>query len=731
MIIPATTLFLLAAFCSCFHQSFSKKEILYLSDPAQNYFETKYNAMDQCFSKETRERIFSFALKFKLDGKCKKGMLICYPGALDINGTKFAYGMAPGVLFIVKNEPGNDVAIKCAEKQRFECTTGSKEERKKYCLSGSTWHGIRLSKPTDASDMFLLELSFTNKTLYLSDPAQNYFETKYNAMDQCFSKETREQIFSFALKFKLDGKCKKGMLICYPGALDINGTKFAYGMAPGVQFGVKNEPGNDVAIKCAEKQRFECTTGSKEERKKYCLSGSTWHGIRLSKPTDASDLFLLELSFTNKTYQFNPKNEFSIEFGDQDSLITVLKDRLGNRIAFSHDEDNAICKAYLTRTAEKGVHLSNYLGLWMLGLDFLPINFRETLQLHVYRDCGCELHASFLTPNDNPSEVTYGMAYIPHECRPLAEQFELALQTPISNNKRIRVMFRVNYNATDYVSIRLGNLKRDLVMLMKIRGDTIILGSNIERDTRISLKRAGRNSLLKRFDQKYLRIDFVVRAYFYETRINGIPLTRYFPWPHDWWLREGETVDVAYVELNGGLYPDSADTEILETRSLRDSSNESAHIDFGRPLCVGDSVIIRGQINKDADRLYISLLHNAFEADTHLGTALLEIQLNFTDGGQNYLASSYQQWSEEDGINKPWKFKEAEKKYLLQRGDAFQMRILLSSADKDDLNTHLMNGSTTLPHWAIQYIRIDGNLIGNETHVTVQSGSANVLYDQF
>uniref|UniRef100_A0A914HUN5 Galectin domain-containing protein n=1 Tax=Globodera rostochiensis TaxID=31243 RepID=A0A914HUN5_GLORO len=523
---------------------------------------------------------------------------------------------------------------------------------------------------------------------YLSNPTQNYFETKYNAMDQCFSKEAR-RIFSFALKFKLHGKCRKGMLICYPGALDINGTKFSYGMAPGIQFRVKNEPGNDVAIKCAEKQHFECPRGSKEERKKYCLSGGVWHGIRLSKPSYTSDLFLLELSITNKTYQFNPNNEFSIEFGNQNNLITVLKDRLGNPIAFLHDEDNAICKAYLTRTAEKGVHLSNYVGLWMLGLDFLPINHRETLQLHVYRDCGCEMHAWFLTPNDNPAEVSYGVPSIPIECRPSAEQFELALNTPISNNKRITVMFRVNHNASDYVSIRLRNLKRDLVMLMKIRQDTIVLDSNLAPITRISLKRAGRNTLLKQFDQRYLQIDFVVRAYFYETRLNGIRLTRFFPWPDDWWLREGETEDVAYVELNGGLYPDSADTELLETKSLRNSLTESAHIDFGKPLCVGDSVIILGQINKDADRLYISLLHNAFEADTHLGTALLEIQLNFTDGGQKYLAK-YQQWNEEEGVNHPQPFNEAQTKYLLQRGDAFEMRILLSSADKDVFKKHLV-----------------------------------------
>uniref|UniRef100_A0A183CKN7 Uncharacterized protein n=1 Tax=Globodera pallida TaxID=36090 RepID=A0A183CKN7_GLOPA len=329
------------------------------------------------------------------------------------------------------------------------------------------------------------------QSVYLSSPDQTHFESAYNAMDQCAVKETRQdgRTILFALKFKLARKCVNAMLICYPGALDINATKFIYGMVPAIQFRVANQPGNDVAKTCAEKQQMECKNGKKVD-KLWC--SIAWHGLRVSQPSDMSTQFLLELSITNQTYTFIlHTQEFSIVFGDRHSLVTHLRDENGERIKLLHGkEDDVIRNAYLERKAQKEVHLSNYVGLWMLGLDFLPMHVRETMHMHVYRDCECAMHAWFVRPNENLKEsgrkVAGVMPYIPSECPNSAQNDKLVVKSaelveeikPVAkiSGKMVRVMFRVN-KKPKLVVFRLEDKNKNTILEMTISGQEIELVS--------------------------------------------------------------------------------------------------------------------------------------------------------------------------------------------------------------------------------------------------------------
>uniref|UniRef100_A0A183BIF7 Secreted protein n=1 Tax=Globodera pallida TaxID=36090 RepID=A0A183BIF7_GLOPA len=235
--------------------------------------------------------------------------------------------------------------------------------------------------------------------LYLSTASSHnaHLETEFVALDQC-TRWGVEQVRhnSFALKFQLTGKCENGLLICYPGALDPSGANSAYGMSPEIQFQVQNQP---------------------------------------------------EL-----TYNLGTTRQFSIEFGNPDNLMTTISDENGRQIMLV--EDDNIRDAYLARKIKKNVALSNYVGLWMLGLDFLPMHNRETLQLHVYRDCSCEMHAWFVHPSDEVPSLCVGHPAVSVDCpatigNSTPERF--GLPAPVNRDKSIRMRQRLNKKPSEVV----------------------------------------------------------------------------------------------------------------------------------------------------------------------------------------------------------------------------------------------------------------------------------------
>uniref|UniRef100_A0A914IA92 Protein kinase domain-containing protein n=1 Tax=Globodera rostochiensis TaxID=31243 RepID=A0A914IA92_GLORO len=568
------------------------------------------------------------------------------------------------------------------------------------------------------------------KSVYLSAPDQTHFESAYNAMDQCVKKEMLhdDRTILFALKFKLARKCVNAMLICYPGALDINATKFIYGMVPAIQFRVANQPGNDVAKKCAEKQQLECKNGI-ETDKMWC--SIAWHGLRVSQPNDMSTQFLLELSITNKPYEFVlHAKEFSIVFGDQHSLVTHLRDEKGERINLLHGEDDAIRNAYLERKAQKEVHLSNYVGLWMLGLDFLPMHVRETMHMHVYRDCECAMHAWFIRPNENPKETgskkVGEMPYIPSECANSAQNDKLIVKSaelvetkplPVISGKIVRVMFRVNKNPK-FVAFRLEDKDKHTILEMTISGHEIeLVTKQRKKDVNVAIRGVPKNStFLEWYSEKYLQVDFIIYAFFYEVKVGGVKYTRFFPWSNDWWTRANQTLDISSVSVSGDLYPDSAETSLIDD-TLRRQRVWHSHVHTLQPLDVGDTVVFRGQVTKYAKSLTFYLTHNGHEINKYVGISLLILRFNFTVESQfnNTLEASYQTWDDKNKINRLWPFDgfdPPKKGKYLQRNAPFEIRFKLI-ADAAEQNI-------SLPSKMYINVTLDTMLDGSKSRINLK-----------
>ncbi|KAL3093574.1 hypothetical protein niasHS_006214 [Heterodera schachtii] len=572
-----------------------------------------------------------------------------------------------------------------------------------------------------------------NKIVYLSEPGLSSIEVEYNAIDQCLRRESRQrQINSFTLKFKLNGKCLNGLLMCYPGALDTHGTNYIFGMAPNSQFRVENQEENEVAKQCAAKRQEECQ-GDQKGDKLMCLRSSEWHGIRVSKPKSARKEFLLELSITNKSYPFECGNDFSIVFGNRSNLLTQLVNEKGESIQLLNGEEDALRNAFLARKGQAVVRLADYAGFWMLGLDFLPMHIRDTMHINVYRDCGCELHTWFLRPDENPKFVANSewemVPPIPANC-PInvsdekgklvvksAEQMEYERDDqrqsggqPVKvSGKLLRVAFRVNKMPKN-ITIQLEDKQQKPILTLFIGAKHIVLNSEQKKSKYVEIKGVKDKSFLASQRQRYVEVHFVVYAFFYEIKLNGELHVRFFPWPYDWWTRANQTESFSSVSLSGDLYPDSVETHLTQDTQPR-IPMPHAHLHIVEPMYVGDTAVFRGQVNSEAKSLMFYVLHNGHQINAYIGNALLMLQFNFSSDGQsNTLEAFYQQWDNDVQMNyftRSPAFKEPRKGKYLQRGAPFQLEFELIANETKGNGTNLLMSANPLINVTL-YTILDG-----------------------
>uniref|UniRef100_A0A914HLX4 Galectin domain-containing protein n=1 Tax=Globodera rostochiensis TaxID=31243 RepID=A0A914HLX4_GLORO len=532
--------------------------------------------------------------------------------------------------------------------------------------------------------------------LYLSTASSQeaHLETEFVALDQC-TRWGEEQLRhnSFALKFQLTGKCENGLLICYPGALDPSGANSAYGMRPEIHFQVQNHPQSVLGVQCLEHQK-KCHQQTKAV---HCNAKQIWHGVKVSAPNTSHGDILLELSISKLTYNLGTNRQFSIEFGNPDNLMTTILDENGMQIMFVHDD--SIRDAYLGRKVKKNVLLSNYVGLWMLGLDFLPMHMRETLQLHVYRDCSCEMHAWFVHPSDEVPSHRVGHPEVSADCpetigNAAAEQF--GLPAPVNRDKSIRLRQRLNKKPSEVVLSFSNEHQQKLLQLQLenppygiiriISNETGVLNEETLSNASKKVSNMLRPHGFKSMDiddgsspdglDKYLEVEVVPRKYFYEVKIGDRKVFNYFPMSSGWWTK-GRKENITRVEIAGDVYPGSVDVPKVDEKpnqSVQPAVN-SYVTRFDELLVNGDQIVIRGQIGKPQNskkdlQLIIGLLHNTPGFDERVSTMawyLKQEHDNLTMGHYN---------------PKDMYVKHQEAQLdIFKSGEAFEMRIELVEAN--------------------------------------------------
>ncbi|KAL3106528.1 hypothetical protein niasHT_017585 [Heterodera trifolii] len=531
---------------------------------------------------------------------------------------------------------------------------------------------IHLSFLLLAFSIVLLTDDFPEATnsgpLYLCEERSReaHFETEYVALDQCTRWGTAQlRHNSFALRFQLTGKCENGILICYLGSLDPSGANWAYGMSPEIQFQVPNHQESKVAEECLEYQK-------KFDKNKNQIA-SHWHGVRVSAPKEFGGI-MIELSISKEKYNLSDTQNFNIEFGNPKDLMTKITDEMGREIKFSKDE--AIRNAYLSNKIKRDAKLRNYTGLWMLGLDVLPMNNQDKMQLHVYRDCGCEMHAWFVHPSDEVPPLLSDHPVVSVDCPTTvheADSHQFALPEPVGVGRAIRMRQRLNKNP-EGIELRFGNEKqKDLLMLRVDKppygiinistagGFKRIKGGKDGEESEAGIirkqlpdKKASMGHHFKAFESvendnewedKYLDVELVVHNYFYEVKIGDRKSVKYFPKPSEWWTEEDKLDNFTQIEIAGDVYPSSIEVpEVKERPESAKSKRQSWSKKFENALNAGDTVVIRGKTGRPemGDKqlsLSFYLMHNSPEFNRYVSKVawfLFQKDGNLTIGHYNF-----------------------------------------------------------------------------------------------
>uniref|UniRef100_A0A914HX48 Galectin domain-containing protein n=1 Tax=Globodera rostochiensis TaxID=31243 RepID=A0A914HX48_GLORO len=483
--------------------------------------------------------------------------------------------------------------------------------------------------------------------LYLYDAASReaHLETEYIALDQCTLWGTEQlRHNSFALRFQLTGKCENGFLICYPGALDPSGANWAYGMRPEIQFQVPNHPESKLGDQCLAYQK-KC---DKKNKTNHCNANRVWHGIRLSVPKSFGSL-LLELSILKEPYNLSNSRFFSIELGNPNNLMTKIIDENGREIQFLDNDKTR--EAYLERKIKKDVWLRNYVGLWMLGLDFLPMHNRQTLQLHVYRDCGCEMHAWFVHPSDEVPSPRPEHPDVSADCPTkidVSQTQHFALPKPANVDRAIRLRQRLNKDPKGVV-LRFGNEQQkhllelhidqppygiiNITSAQNVVETGALTGHFVDTDHSKSLDTVHRARKFKSMDDNvqsedalkgaqakgvdtYMDVEVVIRKYFYQVKVGDRKVVNYFPRSSEWWAND-RMENITRIEIAGDVYPNSVEEPTVKEKpeQIVQAKVQTYTRRLEDPLEAGDSIVIRGRIGtpekpKDGLSLAFYLLQN-------------------------------------------------------------------------------------------------------------------------
>ncbi|KAL3069168.1 hypothetical protein niasHT_034398 [Heterodera trifolii] len=304
------------------------------------------------------------------------------------------------------------------------------------------------------------------------------------------------------------------------------------------------------------------------------------------------------------------------------------------------------------------VMLINYAGLWMLGLDFLPMNNRDTLQMHVYRDCGCEMHAWFAHPSDDSPLKRSRHPDVSADCPAkivdsLAEHF--ALEKPLQMDRSIRLRQRLNKNPKKML-FWFGNQHKKHLLEMTVEeppNGLIDIKSMQDNKTNEEFvdnetRKLARERKFKAMDDedeeekgggeeggggegeegsgkggkgtnkdKYIEVQLVARKYFYEVKVGDRKVFNYFPKSDEWW-KTWQMEDITQVEVAGDVYPDSVGVPKVDEKQPKNEKpiSNSYVVRLERTLKEGDTVVLKGQIDQPQHpekglTLFFGLLHNS------------------------------------------------------------------------------------------------------------------------
>ncbi|KAF7632851.1 hypothetical protein Mgra_00007710, partial [Meloidogyne graminicola] len=139
---------------------------------------------------------------------------------------------------------------------------------------------------------------------------------------------------------------------------------------------------------------------------------------------------------------------FSTSFGPARDFGSIddSKEWLEEQFKISIKEDVDVRKEYM-KLISKGAYLSNYAGIWSIGLDLLPLVTENKVSFFIWKDKCCELEAWFLSPTVEKPNVESKEEKEKREAR-------IHLHNKIPINRPIRISDGMLMSIRGYIKLK-------------------------------------------------------------------------------------------------------------------------------------------------------------------------------------------------------------------------------------------------------------------------------------
>ncbi|KAL3109792.1 hypothetical protein niasHT_013009 [Heterodera trifolii] len=235
-----------------------------------------------------------------------------------------------------------------------------------------------------------------------SDQSDGFKEVPFRPLAHCHANNGSNEttLNHYGIEFRLTregGNCDDGLLICYPALLQ-NGNHWNMNsnFKNRKKFIINAQLSNSIEKECAQKM-------PKDAGK----NGTTlWRGLKVrTMPTQKDDgrSFIFETSFASEKYNFldAEQRQFSVFF--------YLNQTAGpfTRISLVENDIDARAMQNDFLRANGPSFLSDFAGLWLLGLDMLPMAHQKEqkqqlkMTLFTSRSRNCSMDAWFIQSTDS------------------------------------------------------------------------------------------------------------------------------------------------------------------------------------------------------------------------------------------------------------------------------------------------------------------------------------------
>ncbi|KAL3094616.1 hypothetical protein niasHT_023930 [Heterodera trifolii] len=392
-------------------------------------------------------------------------------------------------------------------------------------------------------------------------PIQYRTSAADNNNEQCNNNKPVGLTFNLTPK---DAHCDDGLWICYLGILQqnigISGSNFRAKRT----FSVRDKNDMEIAKECAKKVATSASVADDG-------ISNRWRGIKVyTKRTNGPNEgqkrdTIFETSIADKSFNIGTNlRKFFILFGDfHNGSFTTLSPA----VAESHlsSEQHQLQTDFLDHQLQNGAFLADFGGLWLLGLDIVPMikdsSQQQNVKLYIHSGCNCSMFIKSLNPlgpftmvieekqcPSLPIDQAFSVGPTDRPSLPIDQTFSIGLtdRVPISVSFTALTDANINSMAVELLIASDDGNNRQIIRFdigtdsdLTVNLESGMKNAFVSKDTRLSK------------GSYELKVEIELHPYYYVIIMNGTKMGIKY-WPKKWW-NEFQWFGVNQIKVHGPM----------------------------------------------------------------------------------------------------------------------------------------------------------------------------------